>query len=66
MEWIAQIKLRINHIIHLLDDFLIIAKSESFCQNQLYLFFELPYLLVHKPSPHFQGQKSNFSSFWGK
>jgi len=24
---------------------------------------ELPYLLVYKSTPHFQGQKSNFSSF---
>ena len=41
MEWIAQSKLRINHIIHLLDDFLIIAKSESLCQDQLHSFLEL-------------------------
>ena len=38
---VAQSKLRINHIIHLLDDFLIIAKSESLCQDQLNLFLEL-------------------------
>ena len=41
MEWIAQNKLRINHIIHLLDDFLIIAKSQSLCQDQLNLFLDL-------------------------
>ena len=41
MEWIAQNKLRINHIIHLLDDFLIIAKSRSLCQDQLHLFLDL-------------------------
>ena len=41
MEWIAQNKLRINHIIHLLDDFLIIAKYESLCADQLHLFLEL-------------------------
>ena len=41
MEWIAQSKLRINHILHLLDDFLIIAKSESLYQDQLHLFLEL-------------------------
>ena len=41
MEWIAQNKLRINHIIHLLDDFLIIAKSQSLCQEQLKLFLDL-------------------------
>ena len=41
MEWIAQNKLRINHIIHLLDDFLIISKSQSLCQEQLHLFLDL-------------------------
>ena len=41
MEWIAQNKLRINHIIHLLDDFLIIAQSQSLCQDQLRLFLDL-------------------------
>ena len=41
MDWIAQRKLMINHIIHLLDDFLIIAISESLCQDQLHLFLEL-------------------------
>ena len=41
MEWIAQNKLRINHIIHLLDNFLIIAKSQSLCQDQLHLFLDL-------------------------
>ena len=41
VEWIAQNKLGINHIIHLLDDFHIIAKSQSLCQEQLYLFLNL-------------------------
>jgi len=41
MEWIAQNKLRISHIIHLLDDFLIITQSQSLCQDQLHLFFDL-------------------------
>ena len=41
MEWIAQNKLRINHIIRLLNDFLIIAKSQSLCQEQLHLFLNL-------------------------
>ena len=40
MEWIAQNNLRINHI-HLLNDFLIIAKSQSLCQEQLKLFLDL-------------------------
>ena len=41
MEWIADNKLRINHIIHLLDDFLIIAWSQTLCQDQLRLFLDL-------------------------
>ena len=41
MEWIAQTKLGIKHIIHLLDDFLIIAQSRSLCQDQLRLFLDL-------------------------
>ena len=41
MEWIAQTKLGIQHIIHLLDDFLIIAQSRSLCQDQLRLFLDL-------------------------
>ena len=41
VEWIAQKKLKIDHIIHLLDDFLIIAPSETLCQGQLHLFLDL-------------------------
>ena len=41
MEWIAQNKLRISRIIHLLDDFLIIAQSQSLCQDQLHLFVHM-------------------------
>lgn len=41
LEWIAQNKLKINHILHLLDDFLIIAPSYKLCQEQLNLFVDL-------------------------
>ena len=41
MEWLAQNKLHINHIIHLLDEFLIIAGSQEICQRQLKLFVDL-------------------------
>ena len=41
MEWIAQNKLKINHISHLLDDFLIIAQFQTLCQDQLRLFLDL-------------------------
>ena len=38
IEWIAQNKLHIPHIWHLLDDFLIISPSEELCQKQLDTF----------------------------
>ena len=40
-EWLARHKLKIDHIIHLLDDFLIIAPDEQLCQAQLDLFIDL-------------------------
>jgi len=41
VEWIARKKLPIDHIIHLLDDFLIVAPSRSLCQAQLGLVLDL-------------------------
>lgn len=41
LEWIAQKKLKIDHIIHLLDDFLIITPSQKLYQGQLHLFIDL-------------------------
>jgi len=38
MEWIARKKLGIPHILHILDDFLIIAESTSDCQANLQRF----------------------------
>ena len=40
LEWVAQTKLNINHIIHILDDFLIIAPSHEICHRQLNLFVD--------------------------
>ena len=40
-EWIAQNKLHINDILHLLDDFLIISPTEDLCWKQLDLFLLL-------------------------
>ena len=49
LEWIAQNKLHIRHILHLLGDFLIIAPSYQLCQAQLSLFVDLcSYLGVPK------------------
>ena len=41
LEWVAQNKLHINHIMHLLDNFLIIAASQEICQRELNLFVDL-------------------------
>ena len=41
LKWIAQNKLHIRHILHLLDDILIIAPSYQLCQAQLSLFVDL-------------------------
>ena len=40
-EWVARHKLKIDHIIHLLDDFLIVAPDRQLCQAQLDLFIDL-------------------------
>ena len=41
VEWIARQRLSIAHILHLLDDFLIVASSATLCQAQLDLFLNL-------------------------
>ena len=41
IEWIAQNKLHIPHILHLLDDFLLISSSEELCRKQLNTFLLL-------------------------
>lgn len=40
LEWVARNKLQIDHILHLLDDFLLIAPSFEVCQAQLKLFLD--------------------------
>lgn len=41
LEWIARSKLRIEGIIHILDDFLIVAQPLLLCQEQLHQFLSL-------------------------
>ena len=41
LKWIAQSKFKIDHILHLLDDFLFIESSEFNCQKTLDLFLGL-------------------------
>ena len=41
VQWIAQTKLGISYMLHLLDDFLIISGSHEQCPRELALFLEL-------------------------
>ena len=41
VEWIARHKLKIDYILHLLDDFLLVASSSQLCKKQLDLFLSL-------------------------
>ena len=40
LEWIARTKFKIQHVLHLLDDFLFIAPSERLCRQQLNIVLE--------------------------
>ena len=41
VEWIAQEKLGIANLLHLLDDFLLIQPKEDQCSKSLHLFLDL-------------------------
>lgn len=41
VEWVAHNKLKIDYILHLLDDFLLVAPSAQLCQQQLDLFLAM-------------------------
>ena len=41
VEWIARHKLKIDYILHLLNDFLLVASSSQLCKKQLDLFLSL-------------------------
>ena len=41
VEWVAHNKLKIDYILHLLDDYLLVAPSVQLCQQQLDLFLSL-------------------------
>ena len=41
VEWIARNKVRIDYILHILDDYLLVAPTEQLCQQQLDLFLSL-------------------------
>ena len=41
VEWIARNKRKIDYILHILDDYLLVAPTEQLCQQQLDLFLSL-------------------------
>ena len=51
IEWIALKKLHIDHILHLLDDFLIVSPSHDLCKQHLDLFLMLCQYLVIPMAP---------------
>ena len=65
IKWIAQNKLHITHILHLLDDFLIISPKEDLCQKQLDLFLMLCSYLGIPMSPEKTVGQSQIISFAG-
>ena len=65
VEWIARTKMNIDFILHLLDDFLIIARSYESCSQQLDLFLRLCSLLGIPMAPQKAVGPSNTLSFAG-
>ena len=65
IEWIAQNKLHINDMLHLLDDFLIIAPTEDLCRKQLDLFLLLCSYLGIPMAPEKTVGPSQIISFAG-
>lgn len=65
IEWIAQNKLHITDILHVLDDFLIISPTEDLCRKQLDLFLMLCSYLRIPMAPEKTVGPSQIISFAG-
>ena len=65
VEWVAHHKLSIPYILHLLDDFLIVAPTESLCQSQLNIFLDMCYYLGIPIAPEKTIGPSQILSFAG-
>ena len=65
MVWVALNKLKIDHILHLLDDYLLVASSEQLCQKQLDLFLSLCSYLGIPIAPERTCGPATSSSFAG-
>ena len=65
VEWIAKHKFNISKIVHLLDDFLIVAQNRTLCQSQLSLFLDLCSFLGIPIAPEKTCGPSTILSFVG-
>ena len=65
VEWVAQNKYSIRHILHLLDDFLIVAKTQTICHDQLNTFLKLCHFLGIPMAPEKTMGPSQILSFAG-
>ena len=65
VEWIAQEKLGIANLLHLLDDFLLIQPTEDQCSKSLYLFFDLCHYLGIPMAPEKTCGPSTILTFAG-
>ena len=65
VQWIAQTKLGMRYMLHLLDDFLIISGSHEQCSRELSLFLELCSYLVIPMAPEKTVGPSTVLSFAG-
>ena len=65
LEWIARDKLKINHLIHVLDDFFVVAPTSALCEKQITLFVEMCHYLGVSIAPEKTFGPSNVLSFVG-
>ena len=65
VEWIAQEKLGIANLLHLLDDFLLIQPTEDQCSKSLYLFLDLCHYLGIPMAPEKTCGPSTILTFAG-
>ena len=65
VEWIARNKRKIDYILHILDDYLLVAPTEQLCQQQLYLFLLLCSYLGIPIAPEKTCSPSTAMSFAG-
>ena len=65
VEWIARNKLKIDYILHILDDYLLVTPTEQLCQKQLDLFLSLCSYLGIPIAPEKTCGTSTIMSFAG-